>query len=114
MVAHSLDVDIASFLYHRRHSQLTLGSPLNSGNDLMQLRAYGHQRLENKDGKDGLAMQFRFEILPIPAGGSLGLNSRMVLVMGVETFAKAQVETRRARLDRVHYWYCEVWVYYVG
>ena len=47
-----------------------------------------------------MAMQLRFEILPIPADGSLGLNSRMVLVMMVGKFAVE--ETRAGRLDRVH------------
>ncbi len=71
----------------------------------MQLRTYEPQGFEDKAGNqqyEGMAMQFRFEILPIPAGGSLGLNSRMVLVMGVGTFAKVHVETRESRLDRVH------------
>ena len=71
----------------------------------MQLRTYGPQGFEDKAGNqqcEGMVMQFRFEILPIPAGGSLGLNSRMVLVMGVENFAKAHVETSGERLDRVH------------
>ena len=45
-------------------------------------------------------MQLRFEILPIPADGSLGLDSRMVLVMEVGTIAG--VETCGGRLDRVH------------
>ena len=48
-----------------------------------------------------MAMQLRFEILPIPADGSLGLNSRMVLVMVVGKVAVE--ETRAERLDRVHY-----------
>ena len=56
----------------------------------MQLRAYVPQKPEDKADNhycEGTAMQFRFEILPIPAGGSLGLSSRMVLVMGAETLA---------------------------
>ena len=71
----------------------------------MQLSTYGPQGFEDKAGKqycEGMAMQFRFGTLPIPAGGSLGLNSRMVLVMGAETFAEAHVETRGSRLDKVH------------
>ena len=56
----------------------------------MQLRAYGPQGFEDKARKDyceGMAMQFRFELLPIPAGGSLGLNDQMVLGMEAETLA---------------------------
>ena len=71
----------------------------------MQLRTYGPRGFEDKVGNqqcEGMAMQFRFGILPIPAGGSLGLNSRMVLVMGAGTFAKVHVEKRGSRLDRVH------------
>lgn len=59
----------------------------------MQLTIYGPRSFEDKAHK-GMAIQFRFEILPIPADGSLGLKSRMVLVMEVGIIAKAHVETR--------------------
>lgn len=60
----------------------------------MQLTTYGPQSFEDKAHKnDGMAMQFRLEILPILADGSLGLNSRMVLVMEVGTLANAHFET---------------------
>ena len=104
MVDHSLDVDTASFLCHHRqiHRQSTPGSPWNYGSDLKQLTTYGPHSLGDKahNGLEGMAMQLHFEILPIPADGSLGLNSRMVLVMKVGKFAV--VETRGGRLDRVH------------
>ena len=71
----------------------------------MQLRAYGPQNLEDRARNhycEGMAMRFRFDILPILAGGSLGLNDQMVLVMAAETFAQARVDTRGSRLDKVH------------
>ena len=71
----------------------------------MQLRTCGPQNIQDKAPShycEGMAMQFRFEILPILADGSLGLNDQMVLVMGAERFARAHVETRELHLDKVH------------
>ena len=71
----------------------------------MQLRAYGPHNLEDKARNhycEGMARQFRFDILPIPAGGSLGLNDQMVLVTAAETFAQAHVETCGSHLDIAH------------
>ena len=71
----------------------------------MQLRTYEPHNLEDKAGREhceGMATQSRFEILPILAGGSLGLNDQMVLVMAAETFAQAHVDRRGSRLDIVH------------
>lgn len=71
----------------------------------MQLRTYEPHNLEDKAGRtycEGMVMQFRFEILPILVGGSLGLNDQKVLVRTAETFAQAHADTRGSRLDKVH------------